>query len=113
MKKTFFIIFLILCGIVLIAKISNWFLNYSDETNQIINTVMYSLIGIEYIAAGFIWKGNLYKAIFIACGLYLIVMNFFDKNTILEIIEIICILTPILIIRFSRDETDKKELIEN
>lgn len=113
MKKTFFTIFRILLGIVLLGKITNWFLNYSDETNQILNTAIFTLIGIAYTIAGFISDKNLTKIIFIVCGLYLIIMNLINKNTILTIIGIICILTPLLISRFSLEKTDEKELTES
>ncbi|MCE5320800.1 MAG: hypothetical protein LLF93_06845, partial [Bacteroidales bacterium] len=113
MKKTLFTIFRILIGIILVGKISNWFLNYSDETNQILNAGMFALIGIAYLVGGFIWDKKLTNIIFLICGIYLIVMNFIDDFGLKSIIGIVCILTPMLIARFSPKETDEKELAEN
>lgn len=106
-------IFLILIGIVLIGKISNWFLDYSDETNQILNAAMFTLIGIAYLAGGFVWDKKLNNIIFLVCGIYLIAMNFIGDFGLKSIIGIVCILTPMLIARFSPEETDEKELSEN
>ena len=113
MKKTLFTIFRILIGIILVGKISNWFLNYSDETNHILNAGMFTLIGIAYLVGGFIWDKKLTNIIFLICGIYLIAMNFIDDFGLKSIIGIVCILTPMLIARFSPEETDEKELAEN
>ncbi|WP_445713876.1 hypothetical protein [Flavobacterium sp.] len=113
MKNILHKIFLILIGIVLIGKISNWFLNYSDETNQILNVGMFTLIGIAYLVGGFVWDKKLINIIFLVCGIYLIAMNFIGDFGLKSIIGIICILTPMLIARLSPEETDEKELAEN
>ena len=110
MKKTLHKIFLILLGIILIGKISNWFLNYSDETNEILNTGMFTLIGISYLVGGFVWDKKLVNTIFLTCGIYLIVMNFIPNSIWNSIIGIICLLTPMIIARFSPDKTHEKEL---
>jgi hypothetical protein len=113
MKNIFNKIFLILIGIVLVGKMSNWFLNYSDETNQILNAGMFTLIGIKYLVGGFIWDKKLKNVIFIVCGVYLIGMNFIGDFGLKSIIGIIAILLPMLIARFSPKEADEKELAEN
>ena len=113
MKKILYKIFLILIGIVLIGKISNWFLSYSDETNEILNTGMFTLIGIAYLVKDFVWDKKLINLIFIGCGTYLIGMNFIGDFTLKSIVGIACIVTPMLIARFSTEETDEKELTEN
>lgn len=113
MKKILFVIFKVLIVIILIGKISNWFLNYSDKTNEILNASMFILIGIAYFVGGFIWEKKLMNIIFLTCGIYLIVMNFFGDFALKSIIGIVCILTPLLIVRFSPKNTDEIEEIEN
>ena len=110
MKKTLHKIFLILIGIVLIGKISNWFLNYNDFTNQFLNAGMFTLIGIAYLVRGLIWDKKLINAIFLTCGIYLIVMNFIPDSIWNSIIGIVCLLTPMIIARFSPDKTDEKRI---
>lgn len=100
LRKAVNIGFTSLIAVVLIAKMLNWLLNFSDETNFIINSLMFSLIGLAYVVYGIIWDKIIIKLIFLISGLYLIAMNFISKNTFLTILGIICILTPILIIRF-------------
>lgn len=109
-KKAALLIFRIALGIVLAGKILNWFFDFSHETNQILHIAMYSLIGIMYLFIGFIWDNKWTKLIFIVCGLHLIIMHFFDKNEIISFIGFICMLTPLLIVRFSPLEEDEKEL---
>lgn len=87
-------------------------MNYSDETNQILNAGMFTLIGIAYLVGGFVWNKIPINIIFIVCGIYLISMNFIDNFGVKSIIGIVCILTPMLIARFLSDKTDEKELIE-
>lgn len=114
MKKTFFIILRVLIGIILIGKISNWFMNYSDETNKIFNVAMFTLIGIAYLVSGFFWDKKLNKIIILICGFYLIIMNFLnDFGTFKSIIGIVCLLTPMLIAKFSSKEIGKEVLTEN
>lgn len=113
MKNILLKAFRFLILIILIGKISNWFLHYSDETNQMLNAGMFTLIGIGYLMGGFIWKKKLTNIIFLVCGVYLIVMNFINDFSLNSIIGIICIVTPLLIVRFSPEETDEKELAEN
>ena len=113
MKKTLFIIFRVLIAILLIGKISNWFLNYSDETNRILNIGMFTLIGIAYVVGGFIWDRKLTNMIFLACGIYLIVMNFIGNFELKSVIGFLCILIPLVIARFSPKEAVEKELAEN
>lgn len=114
MKSKLFKIFPILIAIILIAKILNWLFNYNDEMDQILNIGMFTLIGIAYLVGGFIWNKNLTNIIFLISGIYLIVMNFIGDFGILKsIIGIVCILTPMLIIRFSPEETDEEELAGN
>jgi len=108
MKQTCFTIFKILIGIVLIGKISNWFLNYSDETNQILNTVMFTLIGIAYSFKAFIWSKKQTYIIVLICGIYLIAMNFIGDFKLKSTIGVACILAPMLITRFSPKATNKK-----
>ena len=113
MKNLLTKILWVLIGIVLIGKISNWFLNYSDETYQILNAGMFSLIGIAYLVSGSVWDKKSINVVFIICGIYLIGMNFVGDFGLKSIIGIACILTPILISRFSPKETDEKELTKN
>ncbi|GAT63532.1 hypothetical protein [Paludibacter jiangxiensis] len=110
MKKLLNNIFLVLIGIVLVGKISNWFLHYSDETNHIMNVGMFTLLGISYLVGAFVWNKKLIKVVFIICGIYLIGMNFVGDFGLKSIIGIVCIFTPMLISDFFPKETDEKEL---
>lgn len=109
MKQVFLKIFRILIALVLIAKILNWFLHFNHTTNQILNTIMFSLIGIAYIVMGTVWSNRFVKISITACGAFLIVMNFFNDHIALNIIGIACILTPVLIARFHKDPNSEKE----
>ncbi len=112
MKNLAFILFKVALFSVLIGKVLNWFLNFSDQVNQILNTSMFCLLGIGYFIAGLAWTNKWLKGIFIACGIYLVVMNLIEKNTFLTVIGIACILSPMLIARFSPDEKEENELTE-
>ncbi|MBN9350242.1 MAG: hypothetical protein J0H55_06125 [Chitinophagaceae bacterium] len=98
-----------ICGAVLVAKILNWIFYFGNQINLIINTTMFCLIGIAFIASSFVWQKKLVKIILFLCGAYLIVMNFFAKDILLNWPALISILTPSIIYRFSKEgETTKK-----
>lgn len=37
---------------ILLAKVSSWFIDYSENIENLINTAMFSLIGIYFIVMG-------------------------------------------------------------
>ena len=101
----------ILIGIVLVGKISNWFLNYSDETNKILNTAMFCLIGIAYMVFSWTFDKIILKLALAICGTYLIAMNFIPDFSWNSIIGIICIVTPMIIGKFlPNEENDEEEV---
>ena len=106
-KNNFFKVYRVLIGIVLAGKISNWFLNYSDQTNDIINTGMFCLIGVAYLVFAWAFDNIILKTILATCGIYLIAMNFFPDYIWKSILGIACILTPLIIGRFLPEEEDE------
>lgn len=102
MKKILLKIFPILFLIVVAVKISSWFFDYGVLGNKIINTVMFSVIGIYYILLGISVEKKLVMALFLVCGLYLVIMNFLPANLTINIIGIICVMVPLLFEKFSK-----------
>ena len=103
MKNKLFTAFRILIFLVLVGKVLNWFLDFTDETNQVLNMMMFTLIGFSYIVMGFVWDNRLTKVLVTTCGIFLIAMNFFPDSAALDIIGIACLLTPMLIARFYQE----------
>ncbi len=110
MKDALFTATRILIFIVLLGKVLNWFLDFSHETNNILDIVMFTLIGIAYIVMGWVWDNKVTKVVAITCGVFLIAMNFFDNTPLLNLIGIVCILTPMLIARFYKEGDEKINL---
>lgn len=98
--------FILLVG-VLIAKISNWFIDYSNEVDYIITTAMFCLIGIAYIWQSFSQTQNTYKVIYFICGVYVIGMNFIERDNIITIIGIVGIILPMILNRFKRNKVQE------
>ena len=94
---------------VLIARFTDIFFNYSEETDQLITTSMFCLLGVGYIRFAFLESQKGYQLLFALCGMYLIIMNFIEKNDILTIIGIICILLPLVLRRIYKK---KKKVFE-
>ena len=111
LKNNTFKIYRLLIGIVFVGKISNWFLNYSDETNKTLNTAMFCLIGITYLACAWAFDKTILKFVLAICGIYLIIMNFIPDFSWKSIIGIICILTPMIIGRFLQEEDYEEEIV--
>lgn len=100
MKKIATTIFLVLIGIVLIGKISNWFLHYDDTTNKALNTAMFCLIGVAYLAIAIGFKKLLLNIVFGLCGIYLIIMNFIPDFGFNAVLGIVCVIIPMIIGKF-------------
>ena len=109
MKRTVHTIFTILIFAILIARILGWFINFDNDVDKTLNRAMFTLIGIAYIVMGFIWDNKLLQFVILTCGVLLIVFNFLESNIMLNIIGIVCILTPMIIARL--DKKEKKELV--
>lgn len=92
--------------VVLVGKISNWFLNYSDETNKIINTTMFCLIGIMYLFFSWALDKIIHKLILGVCGLYIIIMNFIPSYIWNSILGIVCLIVPLIIGKFFLPDLD-------
>lgn len=95
--------FILLVG-VLLAKVSDWFINYSKEVDQVITTSMFCLIGIAYIWQSFSQTQNVYKVIYFVCGAFVIGMNFIERDNLITIIGIACIITPMILNRFKKNK---------
>lgn len=109
LKKNILNVYRVLLGMVIVGKISNWFLNYSQEINAILNTTMFCLLGIAYLAFSWSYDKKILKVIFAFCGIYLIIMNFIPDYNWNSILGIVCIITPILIGRFLPEEENNEE----
>lgn len=110
MKYALFTATRILIVFVLIGKVLNWLLNFSGETNKILNILMFTLIGIAYIVMGWVWDNKITKIVATTCGVFLIAMNFFHNTPLLNLVGIVCILTPMLIARFYKEGDEKMNM---
>ncbi|MFN3758270.1 MAG: hypothetical protein ACK4SF_03555 [Algoriphagus aquaeductus] len=92
---------------VLIGKVSSRFLDFSDETNQLLNTAMFSLIGIAYLAFSWAFEKIILKIILLFSGLYLILMNFLPDSEWNSIIGIFCTATILFLADFFQKKNKK------
>lgn len=92
----------ILLGMVLIAKITNWFFSFSEATNNLINTAMFCLIGTIYIIWSVYQTRMNYKVLLVFCGIVIISMNFISLGYWFKIVGIVCILIPFILFQLQR-----------
>ena len=111
MKNTFLIILRVLMIAILLAKVSSWFIDYSENIENLINTAMFSLIGIYFIVMGIVFDKKLLKAIFLICGAILIIFNFIELNGFIEFIKLIALVVPIALGYFSKEVKLTKQKI--
>lgn len=104
LNNYYILIFRVLLGLTLFFKISNWFIAYSAETNNIINITMFCLIGIAFLA--FSWAVNkiIIKLTLLICGIFLIAMNFIPDFETKSIIGITCLLLPLILAKLFPEE---------
>lgn len=108
LKKRLTNAFFIIAAALFIAIMLDWVLDFGEQTTNILRAIMFSFIGLGYSGIGITRKKNWVKLVLIACGLYLIAMNFIPKSTMLTIIGIFSILALMLIIRFYRKKITLK-----
>lgn len=99
MQRILQTIFTLLLVAVLVAKILGWFLDFNESIDKVLNTAMFTLIGIAYIVLGFTYDNKLLQLIILTCGVLLIVFNFLERKTMFQMIGIVCILIPLAITR--------------
>ena len=113
MKNALFTLFRIAIALVLVGKILNWSLDFSDETNRFLNMTVFGLIGIAYIVTGFAWDQMWKRMLTTACGILLLVVNFFESRTVLTLLGLTCLLTPILLARLHQRKDRETNVQDN
>ena len=99
-----------IAGIILgFSLISKW-LKLDINADKVSVALMFSTIGIIYILIAIKWDTIWFKILLTVCGAYLIAVNFLTDHTALSLLAAACLLTPMLIIRFSKDDSDYEEL---
>lgn len=88
---------MIVAIIVLIAKISAWFADYSDQTKNLISTAMFLVIGGYIFTTGIFLDKISHKIIFLVCGIFLSIYKFLPENIFVPYIAIACVVVPTLI----------------
>ena len=101
--------FIVLALIITIAKISNWFLNYDDSVNDIINNTMFALIGLSYLVYTWALDQWWLKLIVFLCGVYLLSMSFLNDFSFNFLFGIISIVVPMMIAKVLPVEEDENE----
>lgn len=100
-------IFVWLPAVVIAGKILDWIIGFDNSVSELINKAMFIIIGISYLIFGFSHDQIKFKLTTIACGLFLISMNFLPKNDYMNAMAIISMLLPPLIRKFLiKEETD-------
>ena len=108
MKKVVNIAYSVVLMGVIIAKISNWVFSYSETTNEIINTIMFCLIGVGYIYWAITQTHRLYQILVLLCGMFVILMNFIEKSSYLTIIGIVCLIIPMVLFRLEGKKEEQE-----
>lgn len=103
MKKNVIFILGIFAIIIFLAKISGWFIHYSEKTINIINSLMFTVIGIYYLIFGIVLTELKLKITLIISGIFLICMNFLPNNIFLNIIGIAFIVIPMILAKYSKE----------
>lgn len=92
-------VFLMALFIILAGQVLNLFLHFNIRIRQILNIVMFCLIGIGYIAEGFGKYHKILRFIMLFSGLFLIFMNFIPMSIAFYIMAVVCLIAPPVIIR--------------
>lgn len=92
--KAFRLIFLVALGIVIIGQIAGMVMHFEPDIKKILNTFMFCLIGIGYIARVLDQKSIEIRIFVILCGIFLIVMNFVPRTNVMYIFAGVALVVP-------------------
>lgn len=95
-------IFLIALTLILIGQILNLLLDFTPRVRYILNTTMFCLIGIGYIAESFGKYHKVKRFVILFSGLFLVFMNFIPMSVSFYIVAAVCLVAPAIIIRFTK-----------
>jgi hypothetical protein len=109
MKNTLFNLFKYAIALVLFARVVGWIIPFSEATTSVVDGALFTLIGIAYLVMASVWDRGGAKVLIGACGLFLIVMNFFPRHTALDIAGIFCILIPMILARTQKNSRHRPE----
>lgn len=104
MKDKFLFLLRCIVIVILLLKISNWFLHYEKSTNAVISDVMFVTLGSYFLVLGSTIISKWRKYTIVLCGLYLIFSPLLPDNTVFEIIHLVILLTPFVIARVRKSE---------
>jgi hypothetical protein len=110
-KKHIIQIYRVVLFLVLVAIVLGYFIDFGDEIDALIRTIMFCLIGIAYLTFAWAYDNPALKLTFLICGVYVIIMNFLPDFEIKSIIGIICMVTPFILLRFLPEEENNDSLI--
>ena len=110
-KKHIIQIYRVVLFLVLVAIVLGYFIDFGDEIDALIRTIMFCLIGIAYLTFAWAYDNPVLKLTFLSCGVYVIIMNFLPSFEIKTIIGIICIVIPFILLRFLPEEENNDSLI--
>ncbi len=88
--------------LILVAKISSWFLDYPVAIKNGIDSSIFVFIGVYFIILGFTAFRSFYQWIVICSGLYLIVVEFFTKDVVLSVIWGVALIIPMVLRKFPK-----------
>ncbi|GAB2626892.1 hypothetical protein [Belliella aquatica] len=92
--------------LVLTTIVIGYFIDFGDQIDALIRTIMFCLIGVDYLTFAWAFDKPALKLTFLSCGVYVIIMNFLPDFEIKSIIGIICIVIPFILIRILPDEEE-------
>ena len=99
------IILIIVFTLIVISRFSD----FGKEIERFLYGILFSVIGILYLIFGWAFSETKMKLSLILGGLFLIIMNFIPQNITIKIVVIICIVTPLILCRFSKEAKEAKD----
>jgi hypothetical protein len=88
---------------ILVVKILNWFLDFSDPVMAALNTAMFLVIGLYYLGTSLLKQSKLLKAAYLLCGLVLLTASLLPKVPYLEFAILFAVIIPMILSRIVKE----------
>ena len=99
MRKVVYVAFILACGIILIGKILNWFIDFDPSFSNGLNIAMFTLIGIYWLYWAWSYDHKFIKALFFIGGIYLLIHKWIIIPDFLSGVMVVLAFAPWILVK--------------
>ena len=101
MRKVVYVAFILVCALILIGKILNWFIDFTPAFSNGLNIAMFTLLGFYWLYWSWSYNHKIIKALFLVGGIYLLLHKWIAIPDFLSGVLVVLAFTPWVLVKVS------------